>query len=257
MLFEGIDPVIIAIGPLELRWYGLMMAVSFTLGIYYFIKNGKKEKINEDFLFYTGFASVITGLIGARLVFVLTNIPYFLTYPELIIRIDRGGLAFYGGLLGGILGGWFFAKRHRVSFPKLLDLAVPGIAIGLILVRIANIFNQEVLGRTAFMLPFERHPAQIYGALIGLTVLLIHNYLARSRKKPPGILFWSFVLYYSLLRGVIEETFRENPLYVWLYVNESWGFGFFTLTHLVTPFLVWLAWRMINNETKKKKRVKI
>ncbi|HEX6972284.1 MAG TPA: prolipoprotein diacylglyceryl transferase family protein, partial [Limnochordia bacterium] len=88
---------------------------------------------------------------------------------------------------------------------------------------------------------FDRHPAQLYGSAIGLVLWAIHTRLSR-RHPPAGYLFWSFVLYYSVLRGVIEETFRANPLYAWGYVNETWGIGLFTLTQLVTPPLVLLAW---------------
>lgn len=244
MIIENISPVIFYIGPLAVRWYGLMMALSFALGIYFLVKNGTKRGLSEDFLLKLSIAAVIGAVIGARAIFVLTNLPYFMANLAEIHRIDHGGLSFHGGLLGGVLAGWLGAWRQRVSFSVLLDLAVPGIAIGLTLVRIANIFNQEILGRTTLLLPFERHPAQIYGSLIGLSLLLIHNYLAR-RHSAPGALFWRFFLYYTLLRGLIEETFRENPLFALGYINQNWGFGFFTLLQLFTPALILLALFMI------------
>ncbi len=188
---------------------------------------------------------VVGGLAGARLIYVLTNLSDFAHQPLEAIRIDRGGLAFHGGLLGGMAAAWIVAARRRLRMGILLDLAVPGICIGYTLVRIANIFNQEILGRPAAALFFERHPAQVYGSLIGLACLLVHHILASKIEKKPGMLFWGFVVYYSLLRGVIEETFRENPLYLWGYVNESWGAGFFTLTHLATPFILLFAFWML------------
>src|SRR5690606_2196970 len=103
-----------------------------------------------------------------------------------------------------------------------------------------NLINGEVIGRTT-EIGLERHPAQLYASFLGLVLLIIHNYLARKRP-PEGYLTWSFILYYSLLRGIIEETVRENPLYALHYVNETWGIGFFTLTHLITVPLVLLAW---------------
>ena len=244
MLIENLDPVIFILGPLEIRWYGLLMALSFIIGGYYLVKNGKKEGLSEGILFNMILAAVIGGIIGARAIYVITNLSHFMAHPEQIYRVDQGGLAFHGGLLGGLLIGWFMAHRYHVNLGRVLDLAVPGIAMGYILIRIANIFNQEILGRPAALLPFELHPTQVYGSLIGLTMLLIHNYLARTRPIRSGELFWSFVLYYSLLRGIIEETFRDNPLYLWGYVSETWGAGFFTLTQLATPFILLLAWFM-------------
>jgi phosphatidylglycerol---prolipoprotein diacylglyceryl transferase len=251
LFIENISPVIFTIGPLTVRWYGLMMGISFALGSYYFIKNGIKKDYNEDSLFIVIMAAIISGIIGARALYVLTNLSDFIVNPVEMLRIDRGGLSFHGGLLGGLLSAWFLSERYKVSLGDMLDLAVPGIALGYMLVRIANIFNQEILGRTTLFFPFTQHPTQIYGSLIGLASLLIHNYLARNRHNNPGALFWLFVFYYSLMRGLIEETFRANPLFLLGYVNDFWGVGFFTLTHLITPPLALLAWWIFKRIQKK------
>lgn len=245
MLIENIDPVIFTLGPLSVRWYGLMMVIAFILGGYYFIKNGVRQGLDEERLTTLLLIIIFGGIIGARALYVLTNLPDFLDTPLEALRIDKGGLAFHGALLGGLLGAWLYSRREAINLRLLMDLAVPGLTTGYMLVRIANIFNQEILGRTATLFFFEQHPTQIYGSLIGLAALLIHNYLARTRAYPPGVLFWSFIVYYSLMRGIIEETFRANPLYLWGYINDSLGVGFFTMTHLATPFILLLAWWMI------------
>jgi phosphatidylglycerol---prolipoprotein diacylglyceryl transferase len=245
MYIENISPVIVEIGPLAIRWYGLMFAISVLTGFYYMRKHGMSKGFNEDFIFNLYIILLLAIIIGARAVFVAANWSYFLENPELIIRIDRGGLAFHGGLLGGILSSWLFCHFKKMSWRTLADLAVPGIAVGIVLVRVANIFNQEILGREAALFFFDRHPTQIYGSLIGVFLLLLHNYLARRKNLKPGYLFWSFVLGYSLLRGLIEETFRENPLAAWGFVSEAWGAGFFTTVHLFTPPLVALAMIML------------
>lgn len=241
MFIENISPIIFRIGPLAVRWYGLMMGISFALGSYFFIKNGIKKGYSEDSLFIIIVAAIITGIAGARAIYVLTNLSDFIS-PVEMLRIDRGGLSFHGGLLGGLLSAWFLSRIHKVNLGDMLDLAVPGISVGYMLVRIANIFNQEILGRTTLFFPFAQHPTQIYGSLIGLISLLIHNILARNRENKPGALFWLFVFYYSLLRGLIEETFRANPLFLLGYINDFLGVGFFTLTHLITPPLALMAW---------------
>jgi phosphatidylglycerol:prolipoprotein diacylglycerol transferase len=99
----------------------------------------------------------------------------------------------------------------------------------------------ENMGRAAEILSGERMPAQLIGSAIGLLTLLIHNYLAR-KKAPPGYLWWGYIFYYSLLRGVIEETVRDNPIYLHLFVSEKYGLGAFTLTQLITPVLMLIAW---------------
>lgn len=249
MLIPNLSPVIFTIGPLAIRWYGLMMAISFISGGYFIIRDGKKKGLNEDDLLNMFIWVIIGAIIGARLIYVVTNLDYFLSVPADIIRIDHGGLAFHGGLLGGILGFLIANRNYRINVGTGLDLSVPGIGIGIFLVRIANIFNQEIIGRRASLLPFERHPTQIYGALIGLFIFVTYLVAKRKKSLAPGELFWSAMIYYSLLRGLIEETFRFNPLYIWGYINLEWGAGFFTLTHLITPPMILFALWM-RNRTK-------
>jgi len=246
LYIENISPVIFSIGPLVIRWYGLMFASSVLVGFYYMRKYGAKKGFDEDFIFNLFIIMVLSIIVGARAVYVFANWSYFIENPELIIRVDRGGLAFHGGLIGGILSSWLYCRFKKANWRALADLAVPGIAVGIMLVRIANIFNQEILGRHAELLAFDRHPAQIYGSLIGLVLLILHNYLARKPKNKPGYLFWNFVLGYTILRGFLEETFREMPLIIWGYINEAWGAGFVTVVQVFTPFILILSFYMLS-----------
>jgi phosphatidylglycerol---prolipoprotein diacylglyceryl transferase len=250
MYLEGISPVIFTIGPLVIRWYGLFFALSILVGFYYIRKYGIKKGINEDLIYNVFLVLIISIVIGARAVYVAASWNYFMANPELIIRIDRGGLAFHGGLLGGVIGSWLFCKVKKVNWNLLADLAVPGIALGITLVRIANVFNQEILGREAALFFFDRHPTQIYGSVIGLFLLILHNYLARKTNLKPGYLFWNFVLGYTILRGLFEETFRDNPLVFWGYINEFWGAGFFTAVQVFTPFILLLTMIMLRQIRK-------
>lgn len=239
------DPIMIQIGPLAIRWYGFFMAVSIGLGIYYLVRYGVTRGLPEEKLYNTALVAVVGGVIGARLIYVATNWSDYADNLIEIIRVDHGGLSFHGAVGGGMLFAWLYARRIGLPVARVFDLAVPGICIGIMLVRIGNIFNQEAVGRPAAALPFELHPAQIYGSLIGVILLISHNVLARKYPNAPdGYLFWTFVFWYQLLRGAWEETFRANPLYVWGYINETWGIGLFTMTQLVTPPILLLAWWM-------------
>ncbi|MGI6542644.1 MAG: prolipoprotein diacylglyceryl transferase [Limnochordia bacterium] len=233
-----IDRILVQIGPFSIHWYGLFMAVAVGWGFYYLLRDGRRLGYGDDFLYNLTYIIVIAGVIGARFIYVVTNWSYFVRDPAAIIRVDMGGLSIHGAVLGGALAALPYLRKHKASFNELADLVVPGLGIGIALVRWANIINQEVMGR--FTTGGFQHPAQIYGSLIGVILLIINA--ALSRKKPPvGYRFWSFVLYYTLLRGIIEETFRANPLYVGGWVT-SWGGGFFTLTQLITPLLAVAAW---------------
>lgn len=224
------------------------MAVSMAVGLHYFVRHGKARGYAEDFLYNIAFVSLLGGIAGARLVYVLTNLGYYLPQPLEVVRIDHGGLSWHGGLGGGLLAAWLYGRgRARPEgLARLADLAVPGLALGYVLVRVGNIFNREVLGLPGDLLPFPRHPAQLYGAAIGLALLGLHNLLARRRPDaPPGYFFAHFFLWYSLLRGLVEETFRDNPHYLVDYVNTHWGFGFLTLTQWATPlFVIGSVWAL-------------
>lgn len=243
-MLSAIDPVAFSIGPFMVHWYGIAMACAAALGISYLVKKGKTLGFNEDDMLSLGLWVIVAGVVGARLMFVAVNFPHwFWTDPVQVIKVNEGGLAWHGGLLGGLVAGWLFLrKRPHLDFSTLADLAVPGVAVGYILIRFANIINHEVLGRTA-ELGFI-WPAQLVGAGIGLVLLVRHFYLAK-RSLPAGHLFWSFVLYHQLLRGAVEETVREMPVLVNLYVNEAWGIGFLTAAQLATLPIMLFAWWML------------
>lgn len=245
-----LDPVIFTIGPFAVRWYGVFMGLSVLIGFYYFLKHGRRIGYDEDNIYNLAIIVVISGLIGARLIYVLTNLDFFIKYREEIIRIDHGGLSFHGALLGGFVAGYLYIRKAKMNIDEIADLVVPGLCVGYILVRLANILNMENMGRAAEILSGERMPAQLIGSVIGLLTLFIHNYLAR-KNPPPGYLWWGYIFYYSLLRGVIEETVRDNPIYLHLFISEKYGIGALTLTQLITPMLMLIAWWQIRRVKRK------
>jgi len=250
VLLLDLNPIAFHIGPLAIRWYGLFMALSFLIGSWYLYREGLRRGLSEDFLLNLAIIVVVSGVVGARLLFVLANYPeWFIRDPVQVLKVYEGGLAWHGGLLGGVLAGWWYVRKHKLDFDALADLAVPGMAIGYAFIRIANIFNQEVLGRPTDLW-FGRWPAQPIGTLIGLILLIRYFYLQR-REVPAGYQFWSFIFYHQLLRGLVEETVRDNPLVVWGYIVPGWGLGFFTLAQLSTPFIMLFAYYFMRRARTK------
>jgi phosphatidylglycerol:prolipoprotein diacylglycerol transferase len=238
------NPIALQIGPLAVRWYGIAMALSFLLGIWYLVRKGVERGLDEDALFNLAILVIVAGIVGARLVYVLTNNPQWFVQdlPE-VFKVWHGGLAWHGGLLGGGLAGWWYGRKRKMDFGLLADLTVPGLAIGYCLVRIANIANQEVLGRmTDFT--FGRWPAQLVGSAIGL-ILLIRYFYVEAKRPSLGYQFWSFIFYHQLLRGVLEESVRDNTLFLIHYVVPHWGLGFFTMTQWITPPVLLLCYLMM------------
>lgn len=215
------------------------MAISIAAGFMYILNEGKRKGLSEDFLYNVGMGSVFFGFVGARLVYVLTNLPSYLENPIEIIRIDHGGISIHGGIVVGVLFAWWYAKRNGYHLLPLMDWGVPGIALGVALVRIGNIFNQEILGYTAGILDGARHPVQLYGSAIGVVMLIIFALQTRRDPQPPyGYRFWTAVFVYSLLRFV-EEAFRaENPHFLVDFMNPHWGVGGITLTQWLTPLFL-------------------
>lgn len=238
-----LSPYAFKIGPIAVHWYGIFMALSFLVGSYYMYIMGKKRGIDEDFLLNLAMLVIIAGIAGARLMFVLTNYPeWFVKDPLQVVKIWEGGLSWHGALLGGFIAGWPYCRRHGVNPNVIADWTVLGLSFGYIIVRVGNIFNQEVLGRMT-QFSFGRWPAQLVGSSIGLILLARFLYL-QKKNLPAGYQFWSFLWYHQLLRALLEETVRENPLFLIHYVNPKWGLGFLTMTQLMTPFIVTFAYIM-------------
>ncbi|HEY3316347.1 MAG TPA: prolipoprotein diacylglyceryl transferase [Bacillota bacterium] len=247
------NPVIFEVGPFAVRWYGVLMGASVAIGAYLAYRQARRWGVNEDHVLTVIPLAIILGLIGARVGYVVTNWGYYATNQAEIIATWHGGLSFHGAIIGGALAIWLYAIYSKISFYRYVDLMVPGVAVGIILVRIGNLINGESMGR-AFGSSMTAHPTQIYGSLIGV-VLLIIALRQQAHVPPPGYMFWTFVFWYSLLRAVVEETFRDNPLYVWGYVNPKLGIGLFTLTQIVSLPLILLAaymlWRIRHRATKE------
>jgi phosphatidylglycerol:prolipoprotein diacylglycerol transferase len=240
------NPAAFQVGLLTVRWYGILMAVSVLCGAWYLLGEAVKRGLAPEAVPNLIVLVVVAGVVGARLVHVLFNNPQWFAHdlPE-VVRVWHGGLAWHGGLLGGVLAGWWYGRRRKIDFSRLLDLGVPGLAVGYCLVRIANIANHEVLGRmTGFA--FGRWPAQPIGAAIGF-ILLVRYFYVEARRPPAGYQFWSFVFYHQLLRGLVEETVRDNPLPLLGYVAPHWGLGFFTWTQLATPPILLFAYLMMRH----------
>lgn len=215
------------------------MAISMAIGIHYFVRRGLRSNVDEDTLYNMALLAILGGVIGARLIYVLTNWGYFTQQPGEILRIDQGGLAIHGALLGGVAFSMWYAYRRALPYWALLDGMVPGVAVGVFLVRIGNIFNGEILGHPAGILGGLRHPAQAYEMVFALFLWVL--YWRQLRHRPAdGVPFWTFMVWYSILRFV-SELFRDNPHYLVDYTNAYLGIGVLTLEQIFTPLLLVLS----------------
>lgn len=237
MFYNNIDPVLLHLGSLEIRYYGLFYLLSFIIA-YFLIKKLAKERnlnINEDDVSDLLIYLIIGVVLGARLFEILFyNLNYYLQQPFEMFAIWHGGLSFHGGLAGAAIACYYFSKKKNLEFYDLADTLVIPASIGLALGRIGNFTNGELYGRVTNLpwgVKFKdalgfRHPSQIYESLKNL-VIFVTLWNLRGKNLPKGFLFWTFVTMYGAFRFLIE--FVREP-------DSQLGFilGPFTMGQLLT-----------------------
>lgn len=206
-------PVLVRIGPVEIRYYGLMYVISFVLG--YFVVRAmarrrglalKSEDILDLFLI-----TIPLGIVFARLYYVAFNWDFYRRNPLEIPAVWHGGLAIHGGIIGGVIGLLIFSHLRKVRFWELADVAVPALALGQTLGRIGNLLNGDAFG-TPTTLPWglvfpldspagqafpgqPLHPAMLYEAVGDFLIFLVLLRLSRRSAKPGFLASLYFVLY--------------------------------------------------------------
>lgn len=248
MLFQlpypEIDPVFLRIGPLQLRWYGLMYMLSFILG-YFVLKRYSKERkldLSTDDLYDLLFYLILGVMLGGRLGYVLLyDLGSYLDEPLSILAIWQGGMSFHGGFVGVILAALWVTRHKGWDFWEIADLVSVGVPIGLGLGRLGNFINGELFGRPSNLPwamvfpeggPLARHPSQLYEALLeGVVLFLILRWLFKKNLYQ-GTVFWALVGFYGLFRFLVEFV-REPDAHIGL------DLGPFTRGQLLTlPMLI-------------------
>ena len=229
----SIDPILISLGFLDIRWYSLSYIFTFIFGSILIKKLNKKSLNNlSDIQIDKFFVWAVLGvIIGGRVGYVLFyQLQLFFQDPLYIFQIWKGGMSFHGGLIGMILAIYLFAKQNNLSFFYLSDLVSIVAPIGLFLGRISNFINTELYGRVtdfpfAFIYPLidnnPRHPSQLYEAFFEGVVLFIILYLIfikNSKKYTAGIISAYFLILYSIFRFLIEFL-REPDSHLGLFLN--------------------------------------
>ena len=215
--YPDINPSIIKFGSLDIRWYGFLYIVGFMIGYIFLRKLLKYRKINlkkdeyENMLF-----TIMLGIIiGGRLGYVLFyNLSYYFSHPLDIFKVWEGGMSFHGGAIASIILGYFFCKKHKLSFYQLADPVLPLASIGLGLGRLGNFINAELYGRVtnvpwAMIFPTDpqklpRHPSQLYEIFLEGIVLFVVSFLMLKKISKPGIVFWTWIGLYGLFRFLVE-----------------------------------------------------
>jgi len=217
--YPSIDPTIVKLGPLQIRWYGVMYILAF-LASYFLVKYQiRKKGLDIDINLDNLFSSLIIGLIiGARLGYIIIyNLTFYLANPLKIFAIWEGGMSFHGGLIGIIFFGLIYVKKHRANFWEIADLFAVTAPIGLGLGRLGNFINAELYGRVTdlpwgMIFPsggnLPRHPSQLYEFFLEGILLFAILWWIKDRPFKKGTVFCLFFFLYSIFRFFVE-FFRE------------------------------------------------
>ncbi len=206
--------VIFQIGHLQINIFGLMIVIGILAGLWLAVREAKKTGVDPDSIMELVLYTVIGGVVGARLIYVLVYNPqYYMAEPLAILKIYEGGLSIHGGLLGGILVGGLYVKKKGLSFWKTADLVTPSLILGQAIGRIGcDVFGKPILGSLPWGVSINGqllHPAQAYEFLLNYLLFFV---LWRKRKNLEynGQLFTTYLWAYPVIRAFVE-IFRTNP----------------------------------------------
>lgn len=222
-------PVLVQVGTFELRTYGVIVVLSFLLGLWLSTREANRTGLDpaliQDFAFY----ALLGGIIGARIYFVIFSNPaYFLQKPWEIVAVWHGGIGIIGALLGGLLTALWYCRKKNLSFWRVADTLAPGVALGQAAGVIACLLNGDSYGKSTDLawaitytdpramapLNVPLHPVEIYEmAAYALVFLLVWQ--TRNRYKTDGFAFLTYLAGYGAARLSVE-FFRGNPaIFAW------------------------------------------
>jgi phosphatidylglycerol---prolipoprotein diacylglyceryl transferase len=220
---------LLSFGPIHIYFFGLMIAIGMIAGGTFAIKQGKKRGIHEDSILNLIMVVVISGILGARLFYILFYNPsFYFSNPSEIIRIDEGGLSIHGGIFTAIIAGYIYSIKSKLSFFKLADIVVMALPLAQGIGRVGcDVFGKPMIN----IMPWGIlnggqivHPAQVYEFVLDY-ILFIFLWKRSFRKKFEGELFVIYLIAFPVIRGIVE-FFRTNPV-IWgpFFDFSSFKFG--------------------------------
>ncbi|MCG6551973.1 MAG: prolipoprotein diacylglyceryl transferase [Candidatus Magnetominusculus sp. LBB02] len=244
LAYPEIRPYLFKIGPVQIRWYGLMYLIGFAASFYLVKFQLKRRRIElKGEVLENLYLSIIAGIIiGARLGYALFyNFSYYLSNPLEAFAVWHGGMSFHGGMIGAIIGGVIFCRHRKIDFLMVCDMVSVTVPVGLGLGRIGNFINGELFGRVTDVPwamvfptggPLPRHPSQLYELSLEGVVLFSILWLLKDRLSAwRGGLTSVFIMLYGVFR-IIVEFFREPDPQLGMLA------GVITMGQLLSSFMV-------------------
>nr|WP_287412513.1 prolipoprotein diacylglyceryl transferase [Pseudodesulfovibrio sp.] len=256
--YPQFDSVMVSIGPLELRWYGMMyifgIVSGWLLGRYRATKpwNKMTPKLMDDFITWAILGVVLGGRIGYVLFY---NASFYFSNPLKIFAVWEGGMSFHGGMLGVLVAIWLFGRANNMTFMELGDFVSPLVPPGLFFGRIGNFINAELWGRYTdlpWAMPFPgagglpRHPSQLYEAALEGLVLFAVVWWYSSKPRPKGCVGALFLLGYGCFRFLVE--FAREPDRHLGFIALNWlSMGQLLCMPMILFGIGWIWWSYRND----------
>ena len=253
LIHPQIDPIAISIGPLAIRWYGLMYLVGFGAAFALArsrIKRGMSARISYAVFDDLFFFSVLGVVLGGRMGYVLFYKPaFYFSHPLDIFAVWQGGMSFHGGFLGVLLAMLHIARKYRISWLEITDFIAPLVPPALGAGRLGNFINGELWGRPTDLPwgmvfrgagPLPRHPSQLYEFALEGVLLFLILWLYSGKARPRGAVSGLFLIGYGVLR-FIAEFFREPDNFLGL-LALNLSMGQWLSLPMIIAGVVMLAW---------------
>jgi len=250
-------PELFSIGPITIYSYGVLLALSYLLGLWLAMRRAKQWGLDPSRVLDLGIYIIIAALIGAKLLLFVVDFDQFSGSPGDLLSLARSGGVFYGGLILAVVVAFWYIHRHRLPFWTTCDVFAPGIALGHVTGRLGCLAAGCCYGRPADVpwaitftnplaaanvgtpLGIPLHPTQVYEA--GAELLILGFLLATERRGRPfaGRTFWSYMLLYAISRFIVE-MYRGDPRGEVFGISTS-QFISLVLGPLSLVMLVWLS----------------
>jgi phosphatidylglycerol---prolipoprotein diacylglyceryl transferase len=212
-------PVVCGIGNFTIYSYGLMLAIAFLISSNLVVSCARRENIDVEMIFGFCFMVFISGVIGARILYVVENAAYYLKNPIEMIMLAHGGLSWFGGLILSVICGMVYLSRKGLPIYRVLDLISPFVALGQAIGRIGCLLNGCCYGKvSSFGIYFKSQeatliPTQLYSSLALIFIFIILRAL-QDRPHKQGEIFFMYLLLYSIKRFFIEFWRADNEI-IW------------------------------------------
>ena len=222
------NPILISIGKFEIRWYSVILLIAFIIGTVIVNHETKKFNIDKDFIFNMLFWSLIMGIVGARIYYVIFNYSYYNNDIIEMLKIWNGGLAIHGGIIGGLLTIIIYTKKYKIRTIRYLDYIVPGLIIAQAIGRWGNFFNSEAHGLATSLEHLEKlhiprfiingmningvyySPTFFYESLLCLLGFIIICIIRRNKYIKVGTPTALYLIIYGVIRFFIERIRTDS-----------------------------------------------